>query len=235
MQTRTKLISLGAAAALAIGVGTYAFTASSEEAGSGFSPPFMRGMGPGMMSGMGGMMGGGPGAMGMGRAMTGMAHDSATMAQLGVIHELFINHDRITRTVTNLPDGIRTVTESDDPRIAQLLKDHVADMGKRVDTGNDPGLPIESDALRSIFKNHDKIQTKVEITDKGIVVAQTSTDPETVAALQQHASEVTDFVKDGMIAMRTAMMKNMGGMMFRGMHGGMMGGGPSSGTESDGR
>ncbi len=40
-----------------------------------------------------------------------MAHDSATMAQLGVIHDLFINHDSITRTVTNLPDGIRTVTE----------------------------------------------------------------------------------------------------------------------------
>ena len=31
------------------------------------------------------------------------------------IHDLFFNHDRIKRTVTNLPDGIRTVTESDDP------------------------------------------------------------------------------------------------------------------------
>ena len=129
--------------------------------------------------------------------------------------------------MTNLPDGIRTVTESDDARIAQLIKDHVASMGQRVDTGNDPGLPIESPALHSIFKNYDKIQTKVETTDKGVVIVQTSTDPETVAALQQHASEVTDFVKDGMIAMRTAMMKNMGGMMFRGMHGGMMGGGPN--------
>jgi hypothetical protein len=233
MKTRTKLIALGAAAALAVGIGTYAFTASSDESGFGFGPPIMRGMGSGMMKGMGpGMMGRGSRAMGMGPGMMGMAHDSATMAQLAGIHELFINHDRITRTVTNLPDGIRTVTESDDPQVAQLIKDHVADMGKRVDTGNDPGLPIESDALHSIFKNYDKIQTKVETTDKGIVVIQTSTDAETVAALQQHASEVTDFVKDGMIAMRTAMMKNMGGMggmMFRGMHGGMMGGGPTTG------
>lgn len=220
MKTRTKLVAFGATAALAVGIGTYAFTASSEEGGLGFGPPFMRGM----MTGMGpGMMGGGPGMM-------GMAHDSATMAQLGVIHELFINHDRIARTVTNLPDGIRTVTESDDARIAQLIRDHVATMGQRVDTGDDPGLPIESQALRSIFKNYDKIQTKVETTEKGVVVVQTSTDRETVAALQQHASEVTDFVKDGMIAMRTAMMKNMGGMMFGGMHGGMMGGGPSGPT-----
>ncbi len=140
------------------------------------------------------------------------------MAQLGTIHELFVNHDRIKRTVTNLPNGIRTTTESDDPRIAQLIKDHVASMGKRVATGDDPGLPIESDALHSIFRNYDKVRTTVETTDKGVVVTQTSSDPETVAALQKHASEVSDFVSEGMVAMRTAMMKKMGGM-----HPGMFG------------
>jgi hypothetical protein len=41
-----------------------------------------------------------------------------------------------------------------------------------------------------------------------------------VAALQQHASEVTDFVKDGMAAMHRAMMNNSGGRLQR-MHGGM--------------
>ena len=44
------------------------------------------------------------------------------MAQMGDIHELFINHDRITRTVTNLPNGIRTITESTDPRVANSSK-----------------------------------------------------------------------------------------------------------------
>ena len=148
------------------------------------------------------------------------------MAQMGDIHELFVNHDRITRTVTNLPNGIRTVTESADPRIAQLLKDHVTSMGQRVETGNDPGLPIESQALRSIYQNYDKIHTTFEPTATGIVVIQTSTDQGTVAALQQHASEVTDFVKDGMAAMHGAMMKNGGGMM----HGGMMGSMPKDKT-----
>jgi hypothetical protein len=172
-------------------------------------------MGPGMMHGMGpGMMGGRTGAAG-GPGMMGMAHDSETMAQLGVIHELFINHDKITRTVTNLPDGIRTLTESGDPRITQLLQEHLGDMLQRVDANDDPGLPIESEALRSIFRNYDKIRTKVETTENGVVVIQTSTDPETVAVLQQHASEVTDFVEDGMVALRTAMMKNMGGTMGR--------------------
>ena len=155
---------------------------------------------------------------GIGPGMMGSGHDAATMAQMGDIHELFINHDRITRTVTNLPNGIRTVTESTDPRIAQLLKHHVTSMGQRVETGNDPGLPIESQALRSIYQNYDKIHTTFEPTARGIVVIQTSTDHDTVVALQQHASEVTEFVKDGTAAMHRAMMKNGGGMM----HGGMM-------------
>ena len=202
MKSRTKLLGFSAAA-LALGIATYAFAARSEEA-HGFGPPFMgHGMGGGMM----------------GSDMMGMAHDSATMAQLRVIHLLFVNHDRINRTVTNLPDGIRTVTESDDPEIAQLLKTHVADMMKRVDAGDDPGLPIESDALHAIFRDKDKVHTSVEATAKGAVVIQTSDDPKTVAALQEHAGQVTDFAEQGMAALHTAMMKNLGGPT----HGGMMG------------
>ncbi len=158
---------------------------------------------------------------GMGAGMMGRGHDAGTMADMGGIHELFVNHDRITRTVTNLPNGIRTVTESADPRIAQLVTDHVTTMGQRVESGNDPGLPIESQALRLIYRNYEKIHTTFEPTATGIVVVQTSSDPETVAALQQHASEVTDFVKDGMAAMHAAMMKN-GGMMQHGMRGRMI-------------
>lgn len=149
-----------------------------------------------------------------GQMMHGMMsgrHDAATMAQMGDIHTLFMNHDGITRTVTNLPDGVRTVTESADPRIAQLAKVHVTQMGQRVESGDDPGLPIESPALRLIYRNHAKIHTTFEPTSTGIAVVQTSSDAETVAGLQQHASEVTDFVNNGMAAMRAAMMKN-GGM-----------------------
>jgi hypothetical protein len=172
---------------------------------------------------------------GMGPGMMARGHDAATMAQMHDIHELFANHDRITRTVTNLPDGIRTVTESPDPRTAQLLKDHVASMRQRVDRGDDPGLPIESEALQSIFQNYEKIHTTVETTSTGIVVTQTSRDQATVAALQQHASEVTDFVNDGMAAMHTAMMKKMSGTMQHGMHGAMMGGPPMAATAPGGR
>jgi hypothetical protein len=152
--------------------------------------------------------------MGAGMGMMGGTHDSATAAQMRVIHELVMNNDRITRTVTNLPNGIRTVTESDDPRLAALIKDHVATMDQRVRAGDDPLLPMESPALHSIFAMRDRIVTTIDTTTRGIVIVQTSSDSAAVAALQQHAADVTDLVNRGMAAMRDAMMKNapaMGG------------------------
>lgn len=152
--------------------------------------------------------------MGMGPGMMGMAHDSATMAQMRVIHELVVNHERIERTVTNLPNGIRSVTTSTDPALARLIKDHVSTMGQRVARGDDPGLPMESPALRAIFQGKDKVQTVVDTTATGIIIVQTSSDSAIVAALQQHAAEVTDLVRRGMPAMHEAMMKNMRGPMM---------------------
>jgi hypothetical protein len=74
MKSGTRLIVVGAAAVLAGAVGTYAFTASSQESGGGFGPPFMRGGGmggPGMMMGMHQRMMGGGGPQGMGPGMMG--------------------------------------------------------------------------------------------------------------------------------------------------------------------
>ncbi len=173
------------------------------------------------------------GMTGMGPGMMGMAQDSATMAEMGPIHELIINHDRIQRTVTNLPDGIRTVTESDDPQVALAIKEHVKSMNQRIIAQSDPGLPVESPAAHLILRNGDKVQTTVETTAKGVIVIQTSTDPATVAALQQHAEEVNDLVGGGMAAMRAAMMKNRGGMMQHGMNGARMGGIPPSMPSQD--
>lgn len=221
MKVPAKLIGLSAAA-LAIAIGTYAFTASSEESHHGFGSHAMP-------QGMGRMMGQSMMRQGtMGRGMMGHAQDQATMGQLRDIHRLLANHDRIKRTVTNLSDGIRTVTESGDPKIAQLIQTHVADKIRRVEVGDNPNLPMQSPELNAIYRNKDKIRTTVETTAKGVVVVQTSDDPATVATLQQHASQVTDLVRGGMAAMHTAMMRNAGGpmrggMMDRGMHGsGMM-------------
>ena len=155
----------------------------------------------------------------VGHAGAGVAHDPTTMAEMHVIHQMLLQHEKITRTVTNLADGIRTVTESSDPAVAQLIKQHVASMTQRVADGSDPGLPMETPALRSIFRDSDKIRTTVEPTANGVIVVQTSIDANTVAALQQHASEVSDLARRGMTAAHEAMH---GAMTSHGMHGAMM-------------
>ena len=85
----------------------------------GHGPGRMHGMGPGMHGQMGPGMRGQMGSrmMGMGPGMMG---GSATMNERSDIHDLFLNHDRIKRTVTNVPDGIRTVTEL--PMILPVLR-----------------------------------------------------------------------------------------------------------------
>lgn len=208
---KKKALIIGGIAAATVLVGGWALAQSA-----GHGPGGMRGMGPGMHGHMGPGMNGqmGPGMMGMGLIMMG---GSATMDERRDLHDLFFNHDRIKRTVTNLPDGIRTVTESDDSQVAETIKKHVAEMGQRVEEGRDPGLPIETPALHAIFRHKDTINTTYEVTEKGIIVVQTSTDATAVKALQDHAAEVTDLVQRGMVAAHEAMMKN-GGMMGRGMH-----------------
>ncbi len=223
---KKKVLLIGGIVAATVLVGGWALAQSS-----GHGPGGMRGMGQGMRGQMGsmgqgmrdqmgsGMMGMGSGMMGMGGGMMGMNHGSATASEHNDLRELFSSHDRIKRTVTNLPDGIRTVTESDDPDVAATIKKHVTEMGKRVDEGRDPGLPIETPALHAIFRYKDKIKSTYEVTEKGIVVIQTSADAGAVKALQDHAAEVTDLAKRGMVAAHEAMMKNGGGMMGRRMRG----------------
>ncbi len=198
---KKKIFVIGSIAAASILVGGWALAQPA-----GYGPG---NFGPGGMMGMRGQMG--PGMMGRNGGY-------ATAAEHSDIRDLYFNHQSIKRTVTNLPDGTRTVTESDDPQVAATIKKHVAEMGKRVEQGRDPGLPIESSALHSIFRDKDKIKTAYEVTEKGVVVVQTSTDATAVKALQDHAAEVTDLAQRGMVAAHEAVMKNGGGMMARGMH-----------------
>jgi len=169
------------------------------------------GMGPRMMHGMGhGGMAGGP----MGGPMAGrMQHDAAFAADMRLVHEMLANHERIKRTVTNLPNGIRTVTESDDAQVAQFIRAHVASMEKRLYEGRvfnlfSPTLPV-------LFAKKDKIRTQVETTDTGSVVIQTSDDAEVVTALQAHAVEVSELARDGMTAMMRNARANMMGAAHR--------------------
>ena len=59
-----------------------------------------------------------------------------------------------------------------------------------------------------MFDYYDQIETELEITDKGIIVIQTSTNKKVVQLLQKHADEVSDMSQRGMVAVHERMMKN---------------------------
>lgn len=133
--------------------------------------------------------------------------DAGSSADMDLVHDLLMDHTRIRRTVINLPDGIQTVTESDDPKVAQTIKAHVASMSERLKDGRE--FNIFSTTLPVLFENRDKIKSTIEMTEKGSIVTRTSTDAKVVAALQGHATEVTELVQEGMVAMRRGMMSRM--------------------------
>jgi len=139
--------------------------------------------------------------------MPGLVGENATPEESEEIRVLFRNFEKITRTVNNLPDGIRTVTKSEDKDVMSVLVSHATVMINRVREKDDPKIRIQSPTLDMFFLSGDEIQSEVSVTDEGLVVVQTSTDPEIVEALQTHAAEVTAMSDRGMDAVHEMMMK----------------------------
>lgn len=200
---RSSKIAVGVVTALGLGLAVATTLAQT----GGMGPGMMHGMGPGMMRGVDhGAATGGHGPMAGPVAML-TRQDEGSAADMGLVQELVMNHAQIKRTVTNLPDGIKTVTESDDPQVAQTIKAHVASMSQRLKDGRE--FNIFSTTLPVLFENRDKIKSVVEVTEKGSVVTRTSTDAKVVAALQGHAAEVTELAQEGPMAMMRGMMTRM--------------------------
>jgi hypothetical protein len=202
--TMNRKLKLIAGVVVMMGLGVAGTLAVAQSAGHG------KGMGMGMMHGGAG-------------GHTGMLtkQDAGSAADMGLVETMVHNNTKIRRTVTELPNGIRTLTESDDAKIAQAIQAHVASMSQRLKDGRE--FNISSKTLPVLFANSDKITSKVEMTAKGAAVTRTSTDAKVVAALQGHAKEVTELVDEGMVAMRRGMMQRMGmGMGGQGeQHAGM--------------
>lgn len=190
--------AVGIAAALGLSLTTTATLAQSPA------------MGPGMMHrGQGMAHGAGPGNHNPTARHTAMLtrQDARSLADMALVDELLASHTAIRRTVTKLPDGIKTVTESDDPKVAQAIKAHVASMSGRLQDGRE--FNIFSTTLPVIFDNADKIKSVIEMTGKGAVVTRTSPDAKVASALQAHAGEVTELVQEGMAAFHRGMMSRM--------------------------
>ena len=149
-----------------------------------------------MPGGMGGIMRGGRGGMMGGGMMEPM--------RLGM--ELFRRHTEIRRSVTELPNGVRAVTESDDPEVAALIRAHVSDMYARIDQDRPFAYPM-SRTVPVLFRNIERYHRQLEVTAKGVAITETASDADMVKLIKAHAKEISGFVVEGMPAMMKGMMR----------------------------
>lgn len=129
---------------------------------------------------------------------------SATSADMSTYMDLFDRHTDLHRTVGEIPGGVRTTTESDDPALAARLQAHVSAMYQHVNQGQE--VTCMSSSLPTLFRNSAGYRRQLALTAKGVSVTETSGDPRLVQAIRDHAKEVSGFVRDGMPAMMRGMM-----------------------------
>ncbi len=112
-----------------------------------------------------------------------------------VFHTLLRYHDQIQREVTNLPNGIRSLTTSNNPEIVNLLHDHVPAMHRRLEENF--GLRFWDPAFPEIFAQREKVRMEVTLVPTGVLVEETSEDPNVVKLIQAHGMIVSLFVQKG--------------------------------------
>ena len=110
-------------------------------------------------------------------------------------HFLLENRGKIQRSVTRLPNGVETVTESDTKEVADGIRAHVAAMHGRVTERR--GIHMRDPLFREVFRNADKIVMEVADTDKGVRVRETSADPNVAKLIHMHSEVVSRFMENG--------------------------------------
>ena len=137
--------------------------------------------------------------------MPGLQGKDTTDTEVADLKRIFQQHMEIERRVTNLPNGISTFTASNTPEVREAIVSHVSMMVTRLAEGKNPEVIIQSPTLDALFDVHEEIETEIEVTDTGVNVFQTSSNPEVVKLLQTHAAEVSDMSERGMAAVHDRM------------------------------
>lgn len=121
--------------------------------------------------------------------------DDRFAADREVFQFLLTNHDKIKRTVKELPNGVETLTESDSPEVAAKIKDHVEWMAHRIKETNP--IHMRDPLFAELFKHTDQIKMQHEATDKGVRVTETSEDPYVAKLIHAHSKVVSGFAERG--------------------------------------
>jgi hypothetical protein len=115
------------------------------------------------------------------------------------IHSLFADREKIERTVVKITNGVETITESSDPKVAARIVKHAYEMKERLEK-NEP-IHMWDPLFAELFANATKIRMEITKTARGVKVLEQSDDMATVKLIQAHADVVTRFLEKGMSEM----------------------------------
>ncbi|CAN5857204.1 hypothetical protein BH23GEM7_BH23GEM7_25020 [soil metagenome] len=119
------------------------------------------------------------------------------MQQMRVIRRLLVNHEKIERQVEDIPGGVRTITRSDDPEVAELIRTHVRQMKERFE--QDMPIRMMDPVFRELFEHRERAHLEYEEIPGGVRVTHTSEDPQVVLLIRQHAHRfVSEAAEQGM-------------------------------------
>ena len=138
--------------------------------------------------------------------MPGLNGVDISATEIADLKALFQQHPAIRRQVELLPDGVATITETDDLALRPALVTHVVQMVERLQQGRNPQVIIQSPTLDQLFEQADQITNVISPTATGIAVTQTSDNTSVAKLLQQHAGEVSAMAERGMQAVHERMM-----------------------------
>lgn len=117
----------------------------------------------------------------------------------GVWQQLLSDHGKIRRRVLHSEmDGvgrIETLTESDDPKVAARIIEHAGAMRERMTVGAQ--VRIWDPVFADLFRKHGDVTIDLTPVEKGVLIIESSKDPQAVALLRAHAMGVSEFVRKG--------------------------------------
>ena len=126
-------------------------------------------------------------------------HQGGNRAVMQGAHTLVFNKGDLTRTVTEIPGGVRTVNTTTNPKLVATLQSHPREMSNHLSNGGhvrkwDP-------VFTEIAKYQDKITMTYKNLENGIEVTSVSNDENATALIRAHAYKVSEFVARGKDAM----------------------------------
>lgn len=130
----------------------------------------------------------------------GIEHKGRGRAEMQNAHFLVTNHDRLERKVKDIPNGVQTLTTTDDPELLEPLREHVREMSAMLEGGGH--LRKWDPLFAEIFENGESIRIDIEEIENGVLVTEVSDDEEVVKLIRAHARKVDQFVTQGHEACR---------------------------------